>query len=228
MNAGMRIAGAGVGLLALAGIVAGSHGRLTGVRGDDAIVRVAWSARPERVETCRRLTEDELAKQPAHMRTRVACEGTTARYRLEISRDDVMLDTATVRGGGLRHDREVYVSREIPVPPGSGRIAVRFIRIDSSTTPIEEPGTEAADRAKGAERPGGPDRKGDQAGRDSAPTPALADRSVREEDERRRRRAQAIPPQLVIDTTVTLGPRTVLLITYDEALRRLVATEKPR
>ena len=51
---------------------------------------------------------------------------------------------------------------------------------------------------------------------------------MREQQELQRRRAQAIPPLLVIDTALTLVPRTVLLVTYDEALRRLVGVSKPR
>jgi hypothetical protein len=212
----MRIAGTGVGLLAIAGILAGSHGRLGGFERDDAIVRVAWSARPERIERCRRLSDEEMDKLPAHMRQRLECEGTTARYRLEVSRDGVLLDTATIRGGGLRHDREVYVSREVPVPPGSARVSVRFVRIDSSTATGEDepgPGPDVEPRPRNVP---------DTSKRADTTAGVLADRSIRETDERRRRRAEAIPPVLSLDTVVTLASRSVILVTYDPLLRRLV------
>ena len=190
-----------VALATLATIVAGSHWRLSGFADTGAIVRVAWSARPERVELCRRLSDAEMEKLPVHMRQRLECEGTTARYRLEVTRDGAVVDTGTIRGGGLRHDREVYVSREIIVAPGSARLTVHFVRLDSSTGPAA-----AADTAKATD----------------TNRPVLADRSVREDEERRRRRAEAIPPVLSLDTVVTLASRSVILVTYDPLLRRLV------
>ena len=208
INWPVRVLATGVALLMIGGILAGSYGRLAAFSRDEAIIRVAWSARPERIETCRRLSDDELAKLPVHMRQRLECEGTTARYRLEVTRDGVLLDSVTVQGGGMRHDREVYVSREVLIPPGASRVNVRFVRIDSSSaTGADDRGVGADDepRARGA---------------------VLADRSVRERDERRRRRAEAIPPVLSLDTVVTLASRAAILVTYDPLLRRLVAKSR--
>ena len=190
----MKAIGVLVALVALVVTVAGSHGRLAAFPSTDAMLRVAWSARPERVETCRRVSDEELAKLAAHMRRRVVCEGTTARYRLDISRDGTLVGVDTVRGGGLRHDREAYVFREIPMAPRHARVVVRFVQLDSSTT--------SHDTDEGGES--------------------------READERQRRRAEAIPPVLSLDTVITLAPRTVLLVTYDALLRRLIAAAAPR
>ena len=212
----MKALGALVALLALALTVAGSHGTLGAFAAPDAMVRVAWSARPERVETCRRVSDEELAKLPVHMRRRLVCEGTTARYALEVTRDGARILADTVRGGGMRHDREVYVSRELRLAPGPSRLVVRFVRLDSSATGDEDESAERAVRDH-AERREEAERQ-----------PALADRGQRETDERRRRRAEAIPPELTLDTLVTLAPRAVLLVTYDEIRRQLVATTGPR
>lgn len=170
-----------------------SHARISARADDSAAIRVSWSARPERVETCRRLSDEELAKVAEHMRRRVECEGTTARYWLEVLVDGIPADTATVRGGGLRHDRELYVAREVAVAPGVRRIRVRFARLDSSTSP-------GGDEVRGTER---------------------------EDDERRRRRAEAIPAQLALDTVFTFLPSHVGLVTYDALARRLVLRERP-
>jgi hypothetical protein len=59
-------------------------------------------------------------------------------------------------------------------------------------------------------------------------TAGIPDRAVREAEERRRRRAEAIPPVLTLDTTVTIASRRVLLVTYDEPNRRLVARTAPQ
>jgi hypothetical protein len=48
-----------------------------------------------------------------------------------------------------------------------------------------------------------------------ADTGLYAGRAAREVAERGRRDRAAIPPRLELDTTVTLGPREVVLITFD-------------
>ena len=53
-------------------------------REHSAQLRLSLSARPERVERCRELSDEELARLPAHMRLRTQCEGYSARYRLAI------------------------------------------------------------------------------------------------------------------------------------------------
>ena len=189
---------------------------MTAFRAGDAVVRVSWGARPERVETCRTVSGEELAKLAPQMRQRVVCEGTTARYRLEVRRDGVLIASMDVRGGGLRHDRDLYVFREIPVYPGPSTIAVRFARLDS--VPAErETGLERTDTVEAATRRS----RADSAG--AARGGIAPDRAIRETDERLRRRAEAVPPLLALDTTVTLGEREVLLVTYDPERRRLAA-----
>jgi hypothetical protein len=55
----------------------------------------------------------------------------------------------------------------------------------------------------------------------------LGDRAGRESDERRRRRAEAVPAILTVDTTVTLVSRTVILVTYDPLARQLKTKTAP-
>ncbi len=197
-----RVLAAALALGVVGIVVAASHVQLAAFPETSAMVRVSWSARPERVETCRRLNDEEYAKLPAHMRRRVECEGTTARYELRVLRDSVLLAVDTVRGGGLRHDRELYVYREIAVPAGPAHIAVRFVRLDSSR---------AADALLRADT-------SEAAAREAA---GLRDRAAREDEERERRRAEAVPPRLTLDTALTLAPRTAVLVTYGDAARRL-------
>ena len=191
---------------ALTAIVTASRGRLTAFPRNDAMVRVAWSARPSRVEICQRVSDEAFAKLPEHMRRRLVCEGTTARYQLDVAVNTVRIGLDTVRGGGLRHDRELYVLREIAVIPGPTRVSVQFVQLDSSTADASDDRTDAAV--------------------DSSARPAA--RFGGEADERRRQRAQAVPAQLALDTVLTMAPRTVVLITYDELQRKLVAVSKPR
>jgi len=181
----------------------------------DARLRVAFSARPERIETCRTPSAEELANLPAHMRQGVVCEGTTARYRLEVRRDDSLLASAILRGGGLRHDRRLYALRELSVPSGRGTIDVRLVRVDTvaARPDSDARGSDDHGRDERNEHGAGPGRALDDDGR--------ADTRSRDEEEHRRRVADEVPAVLTLHEVVTLNPREVLLVTYDQASRRL-------
>lgn len=167
-----------------------------------ARLRLSWSARPERVESCRTLSDAELSRLPAHMRLRTQCSGRSARYLLSVAFDDSVVYRDTVRGGGLRHDRPMHIFDEFSLPPRTLAIRVSLTRLDSAAT-------------------GGDTTV-------AAPDTLLGARAMRERDERRRRAAEAVPPHLVLDTIVRLEPRSVLLVAYDERTRRLVALDRPR
>ena len=194
-----RVVGIVAALVLTFGLAALSQAPYRPYPDDDAMLRLAWSARPERIEICRRQTEEELAKWPPHMRQLVVCEGTSARYQLEVRRDGEVLFVDTARGAGARRDRPLYVLHEEALPPGTMRIEVRFTRIDDPT-----------DTALAALDP-----------EDAAQIRQAQER--REAAERERRREEAIPPALVFDSLVRFEPRTVLVVTYDRSLRALVA-----
>lgn len=170
---------------------------------DDAMLRLAWTARPERVERCRTLGDDELSALPAHMRQQVVCEGTTAQYRVDVSRNGELLATDHLRGGGLRHDRQLYHYRELRVPSGQSALEVRVTRI----------GPQGDASSRSGQTQGG-------AGRGSAVVPT-GEVAARDDLGRSRRRGDEIPPALVLTETVTLAPREVMLVTYDRTARRL-------
>ena len=105
---------------------------------DATELRLSWSARPERIETCRTLSDEEFAARPAHMRRRVECEGRAATYALLVAIDGDTIERAMVSGGGLRHDRLLYLLRAYPQREGPRGLLVRFTRqerVDSSRTP---------------------------------------------------------------------------------------------
>lgn len=95
-------------------------------RRDDAVIRLAWRVRGTRVEECRRLTEEELARKPAHMRQEVECDGRILPYRLLVSIDDSTVVDRVVRPAGAREDRPLYVFHEQTVLPGEREVTVRF------------------------------------------------------------------------------------------------------
>ncbi|MHB1225871.1 MAG: hypothetical protein ACYC2G_17710 [Gemmatimonadaceae bacterium] len=201
MSAPSRIAGAALVAAATLAITAASHVPVTVDPSGNAMLRVAWSARPERVESCRTLSDEEFDALPQHMRQRVVCEGAAARYRLEVWRDGEPLASAEVHGGGLRRDRQLYVFRELPIPNGRSTVEVRLTRVGAAT------GTAAAATT--------PTVRADDTGH--------PDRDTREADEHRRRVAEEVPASLTLRETVTLAPGEVMLVTYDREERRLRA-----
>ena len=136
-----RAAGAALAAVLMAGLVWLSNAPMTTNQSPDARLRLAWSARPERIEKCRQLSEEELARLPAHMRQPVSCEGTTAEYRLQVRHGGALVAERAVHGGGLRRDRRLYVFEEVLLPAGEASVEVRFDRVDAS-----EPGVTSAER----------------------------------------------------------------------------------
>jgi hypothetical protein len=128
-----RIPGALLTGIAIAGVVWASAIPMASHPTTDALLRLAWSARPERVEDCRQRTPEELAQLPQHMREPVVCEGTTAEYRLQVRVRGTVAADRIVHGGGLRHDRRLYVLEEVAVPPGDALIEVRFDRVGANS-----------------------------------------------------------------------------------------------
>ena len=122
----------------MAGVVAASHAPLSPHVPGAAKLRLAWSARPERIEHCRAQSEEDLERLPPHMRQAVVCEGVTARYRLRARRDGRLVADRVVSAGGLRQDRRLYVLEEIPIEAGEALIEVEFERIDSPSASTSE------------------------------------------------------------------------------------------
>lgn len=156
MTLAARLLGAALASAAMAGIAWTSNAPMTAHGSGDAVLRLAWSALPERVETCREQSAEDLARLPPHMRQRLVCEGQAASYRLTVRAHGTLIADDVVRAGGLRHDRRLYVLREIRVPPARTDVEVRFDRIDAGPTGAG-PGRAAGPRI--GERP--PHQQGD-------------------------------------------------------------------
>lgn len=201
-----RIAGAAAAVLAAVLLAAASSVPLQLQRSPEATVRVAFSARPERLETCHEMDADELAALPQHMRQSVVCEGRTASYELQVWHNETLVASSELHGGGLRRDRQLYALQEVLVPAGTSTIEVRLTRVDSLDT--------------GAASPAVPDTISTGGAIDPA-------RVAREADERRRRMEGEVPPLLVLREVVELEPREVVLVTYDQSERQLRTMRNP-
>lgn len=186
-------------------IAAGSAAPVGLHPGESGRLRLSWSARPERIETCREVSAKELAELEEHMRQRVECDGHFATYTLEVRADGHVVATMVVRGAGLRHDRPIYLLREFDVPAGVRRIRVSFIRREKAT----------GDTAASAHEAHSPDDS------EEADSGISTGRAEREAVERARRGRAAVPPRLVLDTSLTILPRGVTVVTLNQERRTL-------
>jgi hypothetical protein len=171
-------------------------------------LRLSWTARPERIEVCRTLSAAEQEEREEHMRQRVECDGHFATYALRVDVDGGLVHERVVRGAGLRHDRPLYLLREIDLSPGVHRLHVTFTR-------RERTDNDAAAFARAATT--------------GIDTGLFAGRAEREAAEHARRARAAIPPRLELDTVVTFLAEHVLLVSLDAERRTLfVVSEAPK
>ncbi len=170
-------------------------------------LRLSWSARPERIESCRAVSHEELEREEEHMRQRVECEGRFATYALRVEADGQLVTESVVRGAGLRHDRPMYLLREFAVPSGARHVRIAFARRE---------------------------RKDDDSALTASTLTAESDtglfagRAEREAVERARRKRAAIPARLALDTVLTFEPDRVIVVTFDADRRALDVLEKPQ
>jgi len=171
-----------------------------------ARLRLSWSARPERIETCRAASAEELAREEEHMRQRVECEGQFASYALRVEVDGRRVSESVVRGAGLRHDRPMYLLRDLDLTTGPHQVRVSFTR---------------------RERVGRRAREDRDDARAEPDTGLFAGRAEREIAERARRSRAAIPERLTLDTSVFFAPGRVVVVSFDADRRALVLLDRP-
>lgn len=175
---------------------------------EGALLRLSWKAVPERIEVCRELSEEELAKLAEHMRQRVRCDGRFATYTLRVEVDERAVHEGIVRGAGLRNDRPMFLLHEIGMNPGEHRLRVVFQRREKSN------GESALHTSVSGAR---------------ADTGLYPGRAEREVVERERRAQAAIPSYVELDTVLTFLPERALVVSFDAERRMFqVLSELPR
>lgn len=178
-------------------LVVGSGVSFPWYAANDAALRISWSVRPERIEHCRRLSPDEIASRPEHMRRSVECEGRLATYDLTVIIDDSTVDASVVQGAGIRHDRPMFLLRDYHVAPGRHQVQVRLTRREAPDSLADEARVQ-------------PD-----SGRVTTPD----DRQSREAVQRRELALDATPAHMALDTAVSFRPNRITLVTFEN--RRL-------
>ncbi len=151
MSGGRMVLGVLVAVLMTAGIGALSQVPYRAESDAQAWIRLSWRMSAARVEECRTLTAEELAKRPIHMRRDKVCEVRGIPYRLRVVLNDAAVEEATLRGAGTRNDLPIYVYRELRVEPGRHRLEVRVAPEVGREAPAESAETSQLDGARSLE-----------------------------------------------------------------------------
>lgn len=128
-----RVLGWGVAVAVTVAVVALSQVPWAEERTADAELRLAWRFTSERVRQCRKLTPEEQARLPAHMRRAEDCRRGLRPYRLQIGLDGGAVADDTVRPRGAESDRPLFVYRRLRLAPGSHAVRVAFTPVGGGT-----------------------------------------------------------------------------------------------
>jgi hypothetical protein len=145
-------AGAGLAVVSAVLLAALSQRPYTPPAAADAMLRLSWRVPGERVQECRRLSEEERERLPAHMRRDEVCEGRLLPSVLVVEVDGRTVVHDTVRGSGARGDRPLSVFRELALPPGAHAVRVRFERAERADGDDHDDGDEHEDRRQHEDR----------------------------------------------------------------------------
>jgi hypothetical protein len=122
-----RTGGILIGLAFLVGVALLTEATARFSAEESALLRLSWRLPAGEGVDCRRPTPEELAELPAHMRNPDACSGGShPGFTLRVLVDGADVVTDTLYPAGSRHDRPIYVFRELPIASGRRALRVRF------------------------------------------------------------------------------------------------------
>jgi hypothetical protein len=117
-------AGAAVAITVALGFL--SRVPVSGVHETQAALRFSWRLRAEEAGECQRASAEELADLPVHMRNPDACVGPVPAHRLLVQVDGEERFNLMIEASGARHDRPLFVLRELRLAPGRHEVRVSF------------------------------------------------------------------------------------------------------
>ncbi len=93
---------------------------------DEALIKLSFTHAAQRVDECRKLTPQELAKLPPNMRTPMKCGRERAPIVVEVDIDGKPAIRHVAQPSGLSRDGASSVYRRITVQAGTHQLAVRL------------------------------------------------------------------------------------------------------
>lgn len=103
---------------------------------DQAVITVAFAHAGERIEECRKLSQQELARLPPNMRAPLDCPRERSPVSVQLLLDGKLLLEEVARAPGLYSDLGVDIYRSAKVPAGKHMLAVQMndnVRVEGPT-----------------------------------------------------------------------------------------------
>ena len=113
----------------------------TQLKPDQAVVTVAFAHAGERLEDCRQLSQEELARLPPNMRAPMDCPRERSPVTVQLLLDGELLIEEVADAPGLYNDLGIEVYRSSKVPAGKHTLAVQMndnVRVEGPTYTHEE------------------------------------------------------------------------------------------
>ena len=98
----------------------------TQLQPDQAVVTVAFAHAGKRLEECRQLSQEELAKLPPNMRAPMDCPRERSPVTVQLLLDGELLIDEVAKAPGLYNDLGIDVYRSAKVPVGEHTLAVKM------------------------------------------------------------------------------------------------------
>lgn len=125
---------AGLGIVLLAAALT----RLPAPAGSDkGLLRLSIRLVGQNEKTCRAPSPEETAKLPIHMRAAEICTYRSLSYRLKLKVGGREILDESVHPGGLKHDRPLYVSRDIELESGTHPVEFSMEPLESGTQAVK-------------------------------------------------------------------------------------------
>jgi hypothetical protein len=98
----------------------------TQLQPDQAVVTVAFAHAGKRIEECRQLSPEELARLPPNMRAPMDCPRERSPVTVQLLLDGELLIEEVAKAPGVYNDLGIDVYRSAKVPAGEHTLAVRM------------------------------------------------------------------------------------------------------
>lgn len=112
-----------------------------GAPATQAAIRLALRTAAGKLEVCRDVPPEELAKLPIHMRLPRLCEERPVAYRVALALDGKEIHALRAERRGMRSDRPLVIDDLVEIPSGRHELAVNL-------EPEVPAGTSASDAAR--------------------------------------------------------------------------------
>src|SRR5690606_26313807 len=99
---------------------------------DEAQIKISFTHGADRIEECRRLTPEEIAKLPPRERRPHTCGRERLPMRVQLLVDEVPIYDEVVQPTGLSRDGPAHIYRKFAVAPGRHEITARLRDSDRS------------------------------------------------------------------------------------------------